>query len=50
MLLTSNFILPVKQVLSSSLRYTCGKKSQGEVNMLKVTQVLSGGTRLNPDS
>ena len=35
----------VKQVLSSP-RYTYGKKSQGKVNMLKVTQVLSGSARL----
>lgn len=52
--LTSNFTL--KQVLLSSPCHINGKKSQGKVNVLRGTQVLSSGIRLwaqtlwlNPD-
>lgn len=37
----------MKQVLPSSPCYTYGKKSQGEVNLLKVTQVMELGFEPN---
>lgn len=41
MRLTSNFIVTLKQVLLPCCSY--GKKSRGEVRLLKVTQMLSAG-------